>query len=152
MYNKCHHPNVVLFWKQTRSLYIYIYIYTYIQSDTWDTQYYIQVSIQGVSNTRCNAINQVPCKRNSRRCVYKVLHHLGEESHNLNKLNNNTEINQVPYKRNSKCHIMVILTRISNHLEPKIIDIYINFKVSVLIDCFSDSIYGIFLIQQCNSS
>ena len=85
MYNKHHHPNVVLFWKQTRSLYIYT------QSDTWDTQYYIQVSIQGVSHTKCNAINQVPCKRNSRHCVCKVLHYLGEESHNLNKLNNNTE-------------------------------------------------------------
>ena len=47
MYNKCHHPNVVLFGKQTGPLYIYTYIYT--QSDTQDTLYYIQVSIQGVS-------------------------------------------------------------------------------------------------------
>ena len=47
----------------------YIYIYTW--SDTWDTQYYIQVSIQGVSHTKCNAINQVPCKRNNRHCVCK---------------------------------------------------------------------------------
>ena len=46
MYNKRHHPNVVLFWKQTRSPYIYIYTYT------WDTQYYVQVSIQGVSHTK----------------------------------------------------------------------------------------------------
>ena len=34
--------------------YIYIYIYIYIQSDTWDTQYYVKVSIQGVSHTKCN--------------------------------------------------------------------------------------------------
>ena len=43
----------------------------HIHSDTQDTLYYIQVSIQGVSHTKCNAINQVPCKRNSRRCVCK---------------------------------------------------------------------------------
>ena len=30
------------------------YKYIYIQSDTWDTQYYIQVSIQAVSHTKCN--------------------------------------------------------------------------------------------------
>ena len=45
--------------------------YIYTQSNTWDTQYYIQVSIQGVSHTKCNAINQVPCKRNCRHCVSK---------------------------------------------------------------------------------
>ena len=43
MYNKHHHPNVVLFWKQTRSL-----------PGTWDTQYYVQVSVQGVHQMLCN--------------------------------------------------------------------------------------------------
>ena len=56
--------------KQTRS-HIYIYIYIYIHSDTQDTLYYIQVSIQGVSHTKCNAIYQVPCKRNNTHCVCK---------------------------------------------------------------------------------
>ena len=36
-------------------IYIYIYIYIYTHSDTQDTLYYIQVSIQGVSHTKCNA-------------------------------------------------------------------------------------------------
>ena len=36
---------------------IYIYIYIYIYTDTQDTLYYIQVGIQGVSHTKCNAIN-----------------------------------------------------------------------------------------------
>ena len=51
------------------------HIYIYIHSDTWDTLYYIQVGIQGVSHIKYNTIscinNQVPCKRNSRCCVCK---------------------------------------------------------------------------------
>ena len=44
--------------KQTRShIYMYIYIYIYIYLDTQDTLYYVQVSIQRVSHTKCNAIN-----------------------------------------------------------------------------------------------
>ena len=65
MYNKHHHPNVVLFENKLDHIYIYIY------SDTQDTLYYIQVGIQGVSHTKCDAINQVPCKRNNRHCVCK---------------------------------------------------------------------------------
>ena len=38
--------------------YTYIhYIYIYIHSDTWDTLYFIQVGIQGVSHIKYNAIN-----------------------------------------------------------------------------------------------
>ena len=38
--------------------YIYnIYIYIYIHSDTWDTLYFIQVGIHGVSHIKYNAIN-----------------------------------------------------------------------------------------------
>ena len=52
MYNRCHHPNVVLFWNKLDH-------HIYIHSDTWDILYYIQVSIQGVSHTKCNAINYI---------------------------------------------------------------------------------------------
>ena len=62
----------------------------------------------------------------------KVLHHLGEESHNLNKLNNNAEnklssIQKEQFNR-GRHQYMVSLTRMSNHLEPKITDIYIISK------------------------
>ena len=60
MYNKHHHPSVGYNLKQTRShiyMYIYIYIYIYIYLDTQDTLYYVQVGIQRVSHTKCNAIN-----------------------------------------------------------------------------------------------
>ena len=40
--------------KQTRS---HIYMYIYIYLDTRDTLYYVQVGIQRVSHTKCNAIN-----------------------------------------------------------------------------------------------
>ena len=68
----------------------------------------------------------------------KVLHHLGEELHNLNKLNNNAENNLSSIQKDILIGVDIIygqLIRMSNHLEPKMTDIY-----------------GIFLIQQCNSS
>ena len=52
----------------------------------------------------------------------KILHHLGEESYNLNKLNNNIEnklssIQKEHFNRGGQMSCMLSLTRMSNHLE-----------------------------------
>ena len=107
-------------------------------------------------------------------CVYKVLHHLGEKSHNLNKLNNNTENNLSSIQKEQwmSCIYKVLhhlgekshnLNKLNNNAENNLSSIqkehfnkgrHLIWSVQsiCLIDCFSDSIYGIFLIQQYNSS
>ena len=87
-----------------------------IQSDTCGTQYYIQFIIQGVSYTKYNA-NYINKSSSMHGNVFidivstnvKVLHHLGEESHNLNKLSNNIENKlssiQKEHFNRDRCHI-----------------------------------------------
>ena len=49
-------------------------------------------------------------------CVYKVLHHLEEESHNLNKLNNNAENNLSSIQKEQTVDIMFTNAKVLHHL------------------------------------
>ena len=50
--------------------------------------------------------------------IVKVLHQLGEESHNLNKLNNNVETSYVPYRRNILIEVDVMYGQFDQNEQP----------------------------------